>query len=111
MYSKELLNKAESGNTKAMIELSHAYLKGEGVTQDIEKAMDWIEKAANKGDAAAQHEYAEALHHLGQSADAFYWMKKSAENGHKPAKSPLAVLYLNGMGTDRNIEQGIKWLR
>jgi TPR repeat protein len=86
-------------------------LEGDGVNQSIDKAMEWIERAAKKGDAAAQHEYAEALYHLEQPADAFYWMKKSAENGYKSAKGALAVLYLNGIGTERNIEQGIKWIR
>jgi len=111
MYSTALAKKAESGCSDAMIALSHSYLNGDGVEPNADEALKWIEKAAKNGNPTAQHEYAEFLYHLKQHANAFYWMKLSAENGHKKAKASLAIFYFNGIGTGQNTDNGLLWLQ
>ena len=51
-----LLEKAANGgNTPSSVYLGNIYAKGEGVEQDMERAMKWYEQAASAGDARAQY--------------------------------------------------------
>ena len=58
------------------------YLKGKGITQSDAKAVEWLNKAANQGDAAAQYSlgviYAEGKGIPQDNTKAFEWTQKSA---------------------------------
>jgi len=54
MSFKELLAKAESGDTDAMMAVAKAYADGDGVEQDFEKSGDWALRAADHGTAEAK---------------------------------------------------------
>ncbi len=41
---------------------------------------------------------------------AFYWYQQSAQNGYDPAKFKLSKAYINGIGTKKNVPQGLFWL-
>jgi len=43
------LRVAESGNPKAMWFIAQAYIFGDGVPEDYEKAMEWLQRSANLG--------------------------------------------------------------
>jgi len=45
---------AEGGNAEAQYAIGKAYAKGEGVTRDLKKAVDYYRKAADQGNAKAQ---------------------------------------------------------
>ncbi|MBF0585254.1 MAG: SEL1-like repeat protein, partial [Magnetococcales bacterium] len=45
---------AEQGDTKAQYLLGAGYAEGRGVLQDFQEAVQWFQKAADKGDAEAQ---------------------------------------------------------
>lgn len=51
VYSKQLVKKAESGDTYSMASLGYCYFTGDGVLQDYTKAIEWFKKAADKEDA------------------------------------------------------------
>ena len=44
-----LKNAAEQGDAEALYQLGNCYQNGEGVEQDIEKAIEWWLKAADLG--------------------------------------------------------------
>ena len=46
---KELIKRAEQGDVEAQVTLAVAYLKGERVEENHEKACGWISKAAESG--------------------------------------------------------------
>jgi len=46
-------NAAENGNIKAQFNLALLYENGEGIEQNLEKALYWYQKAAENGDAKA----------------------------------------------------------
>lgn len=40
---------AEQGDVEAMYQIGNCYQNGEGVEQDIEKAVEWWQRAAKEG--------------------------------------------------------------
>ncbi|MDR0502049.1 MAG: tetratricopeptide repeat protein [Treponema sp.] len=53
--AQEYLKAAENGDAEKQIKLAFCYLKGEGVQQDYEKGIEWLQKAAAQEDVDAQH--------------------------------------------------------
>lgn len=47
---------AEKGNTTALVNLANLFQQGQGVTEDQKRAMGYVQKAAELGDARAQFE-------------------------------------------------------
>lgn len=111
MYSNELLKKAESGNTEAMLELAKTYLTGDGVSPNPSEAMNWIEKAATLGDAEAQAGMADILKGNGDFKSAFEWEEKAANQGRLVSQYNLAIYYGEGKGTVKNLEKEFYWLQ
>lgn len=48
------VNDPDQVSTPAMIYLSKCYANGQGTTKDLDKARQWMERAARMGDADAQ---------------------------------------------------------
>ena len=73
------------------------YYSGEGVTKDYQKAAYYFEKAANKGDAAAQaglgYMYYGGTGVTKDYQKAVYWLKKAANQGCAPAQHSLSIIY------------------
>lgn len=85
----ELLPKAKSGDTKAMVALAAAYADSweDGAS---EQAVAWYRKAADAGNADAMYKLYEAFNYgnLGLDADetlAEKWLKKAVDKGHAEA--------------------------
>lgn len=53
----ELINTAEHGSVEAMYELGMMYYSGDGVTEDEERAMKWLKRAADNGDSVSKELY------------------------------------------------------
>ncbi len=56
------IDKAEKGDAEAQNSVGNAYRDGDGVEQDLKKALVWYKKAAEQGNEKA----IEALERLGQ---------------------------------------------
>jgi TPR repeat protein len=78
--------------------LGVSYLGGDGVARNFKKALFWIQRAAQQGDAKAQWNLG-ALYISGGDGlkqdlkNAFAWCQKSADQGFIPALATLGVLY------------------
>lgn len=75
------------------------------------------ERSANNGDletcTAIGQWYANGNSEMGISIDyskAMYWYKKAADQGYGKALNNLAYLYLDGKGTEKNVNKGIDLL-
>jgi len=106
-----LTEKANTGDIKAIRELSTAYLEGNGVEQDFTEAFEWMEKAAELGDAESQSDLADVLHNMEKHEESFQWMQKAAEQGFPRAQYNLGCLYRDGIGTSKNREQSLLWFQ
>ena len=42
---------------------------------------------------------------------AFYWYKKSAEQGHATAQFNLGTMYIHGEGTPKDLKQAAFWIK
>jgi len=90
-----LQEKAEQGDVEAQFKLGVAYTKGQGVSQDYTKAVEWFSKAAEQGHAISQFNlgcmYLSGRGVSQDDAKATEWLHKAAEQGNKEAKYFLNV--------------------
>lgn len=72
------------------------YEAGDGVEKDMQQAAMWYRKAAEQGDADAQHNIA-VMYRNGDGVEkdiqqAVMWCRKAAEQGVAPAQYNLGVI-------------------
>jgi uncharacterized protein len=89
------------------------YRKGIGILQDYAAALTWFRKAADKGDASAQHAlggaYFEGLGVPQDYAAAASWYQKAADQGQINSQAVLASLYELGWGVPQDYVKAHKW--
>ncbi len=103
---------AEKGKAQAQYQVAKMFIDA-GQPSDIEKALPWLEKAAQQNNAQA----ALALGKLNKNGTyfpannplAFKWLKKSAELGNAEAQHQLSLLYKNGIGTSSDDTLAQHW--
>ncbi|MWN06805.1 tetratricopeptide repeat protein [Gilliamella sp. Pas-s95] len=87
---------------------------GQGVEPDLAKAIEWYQKAANKGHALAQTNLAYFyLFGIGVEKDekkAFELYQKAAKQKCPPALKTLAFMYMQGLGTEQDVPKGFDTL-
>ncbi len=99
---------AEQGHAEACLHLSW-------LTEGEERKR-WTMRAAELGCPHAQHqigaEYATGAHGLPEEPVlAAQWYRRAAEQGHAESQSDLGFMCLVGEGVERNLEEGLDWLR
>ena len=89
------LKEARIGVREAQYELGLMYAHGQGVAQDLDEALVWVTKAAERGLSAAQYLLASRM--LGDtgnaSPEAVSWYFRAAEQGHSRALFKLGKLW------------------
>lgn len=76
--------------------------------KNIEVDLEQLRKAAENGDKNAICEYAWELADHKKLSDAFKWFEMSKDLNDPDVWGSLAVCYLYGKGTDKNIKEAIK---
>lgn len=81
------------------------YASGQGMPSDRAKSLEWIQKAADLGDAGAQYRLGAAHHRaiLGGSPEnvsqswinAYKWFRLAAAQGYQGAETACEVVNLN----------------
>ncbi len=80
---------------------------------DASRARVWYERAAAQGNVKAMHNLAvlaAARSPKGDYEGAVRWFNAAADYGLADSQYNLAVLYENGMGVTKNMQQAYKWL-
>jgi len=99
----------------AKTNLAFAYYSGFGVRQNVDRAIELYEEAAENGYLRAMCILAGIFETSDRvEADphkAFYWSKKAAEAGFAGMQANLARLYEMGIGTPRDLERAHHWYR
>jgi TPR repeat protein/antitoxin component YwqK of YwqJK toxin-antitoxin module len=104
---------AEQGDLFAHTNLGMMYVRGDGVAQDCQKAMQWLLKASDLGHNEAKYQLGKMFHDgvgmpkNNERAIAF-WIT-AAEKGHARAQSDLGMMYANGNGVKRDDKAALKW--
>ena len=117
----EMVNDLETGDTaaelraKIQLVIGCRYYAGEGVEQNTQKAIEWITKSAEQGNASAQYMLGVMYYKVeGIEKDekkAIKWIGKAAEQGNASAQYILGVMYYNGEGVEEDEKKGIEWIR
>ncbi len=111
-----LMRAANSGYANAQYNLSIAYGQGNGVAIDIDKAIVWMEKAASQGHAAAKRALPMVKQEKARLANSKLDKDVSeylnaAESGNPEAMFRYGMLFEDGTGVARNMDEAIKWYK
>lgn len=110
----DMLYHANDGNAEAQFALGRAYDQGRyGLNVDIEEAVRWMHKAAQKGHLRAENSMgfycSEGIGVEKDMKEAFRWYRLAALNGNEVAQSNLGLMYYRGEIIEKDITQAIKW--
>jgi TPR repeat protein len=109
----ELLPSAEQGDTSAQFQVGWIYLDTN--LQNYNKAIKWLQLAADKGHANAQFDIALTYHFgRGRTVDikqAAHWYLLAAEQGIAEAQLNVGMLYDDGNGVTQDFAEAAKWYR
>ncbi len=103
--------KARMGNREAMREYG-LWLYSHGREREVEEALAWITKAAEKGDTKAMYDRAMIASSGGRSSNpvGLYWFRKGAEAGDRFCMIKLANAYEYGyLGLPKDRTEAAKW--
>lgn len=97
----------------ALLWMSRMYRNGVGVERDLDKAISNMELAVTSGVSSVRNELADMLIERGGPGDAekaFLVAKGFAEDGDGPAAGRLARMYRDGIGTEVDGEEAVRWM-
>jgi localization factor PodJL len=108
-----LRDAAKAGDPKAMFVVATHYAEGDGVSQDMKKAAQWYEKAADRGLVPAEYRignfYEKGTGVTRDIAKAEDWYEKAAGQGNAGAMHNLAVLYAMGADGKTDNAAAARW--
>ena len=108
----QFFQKAEQeGQTQARYFLAICYLRGIGVPVDENRAARYFLASESSKDMTVVLERAFIYDRQGNYSNSFASYKLAAENDIANAQFHLALCYLNGNGTRKNIETAREWLQ
>ncbi len=86
----DILRFAEEGDSDFWHRAGYCYDCGKGVTKDVDKAMYWYTKSAERGDKFSQYNLGQCYFYDKKDySKAKYWWEKAAARGHENAKKKL----------------------
>lgn len=110
-----LLITTKQGDADSQCELALLYAYGNGVPQDITKAVELFQKSAEQGHAEAQFHLG-ACYRSGEGVVQDYvqaekWWREAALQGHVHAQNNLGGLYQDGAAVERDYAQAFLWFQ
>ncbi|MDR0845998.1 MAG: sel1 repeat family protein [Lactobacillales bacterium] len=106
---------ALDGDAECQSDIGFAYLVGQLVSQDYDKALKWLSKAAEQGNPNAQSNlgylYAEGVGVQSDTSIAIDWYLKAAESGNAIAQNNLATYYYRGEGVEQSFDEAVYWYK
>ncbi len=104
---------ADAGNVEAMLSLGVVFVKGQGVPQNADKAVEWFAKAAGAGNVNGQYNlglaYVKGMGAPKDYAKASHYFRLAAEQNDAGAQYNLGVMYANGEGVQKDPLQSYAW--
>jgi len=111
---KNWKDKANKGDAFSQYSLGNAYLRGNEVNIDVNKALHWFKEAAKNGHAKSEYKLG-YIYYSGKGVKrdnkiAIEWFTKAAEHNYSPAQFYLGKMYAAGQGTEQDTDTALKWL-
>ena len=109
-----LLSKVENPSSAVCMSIGRLYYKGEGVSQDSHKAIEWFEKAVSLEDVNAEMELGDLYYFKNKFIEqdyekAFVLYEKAAQKNYAIAQSRLGEMYRDGKYVEQNLGKAIEW--
>lgn len=105
------LKAAVLGDAEAQYQAGMRYELGIGVDKDPAAQMKWLHKSANQNYSHAQYKLG-LIHNTAKDYDqGFVWMLKAAMEGLPEAMYFVSLMSLEGLGTDKNEQDFISWMK
>ncbi len=105
---------AGRGNADAQFELGVRLLSGEGLPKDVDKAVEWLQKAAAQQHPGAMNAmgtlFEEGAGVPKDEKKAIEWYEKSAKLGFPLAQMNLSESYEKGRGVTKDEKLAMEWL-
>ena len=113
---KACQRQAKAGSAVAQAEMGLRYQRGEGVKQNVEKALYWFRKAAAQGNPTGLEEVGTAYYREDgverDNSKAIEWWKQAAEKGKSSAMWWLGYIYTReNKDVVLDKQQGCEWFR
>lgn len=107
------IDRAESGNPEAQVNLGNMHYHGDCVPQSFEEAARWYQSAADMGDPEAQY-YLGLMHMYGEGVTldhsrAAILFEESARQGDADSQYELGALYLYSDALPLDYEKAVEW--
>jgi TPR repeat protein len=106
---------AERGNPRAQNGLAIMYVRGLGVSTNLDQAFKWHQKSALQGNAMAQFflglMYADGQAESRDPAKGASWLRVAAQQGLSVAQFNLGAMYAKGEGAEKDSRQAAGWYR
>lgn len=110
-----ILEPISKSHSKAQVLIGDMYLQGKGVARDEAMAYQWMQKAANLGDAQAMSlvaiSFEEGAGVARSDALALEWWRKAAGFGYGTAQTTLALRLLASDQRSAAHAEGMQWLQ
>lgn len=103
------IKSAELGHTIAMYNVGLAYLKGIGTEINYSKGIEWIKKAADRGDETSMMLLAGQYFGKGDYKKALNLYESLAKLENTEAMYELALMHLHGKGCPKNEKNAFEW--
>lgn len=106
---------AEAGNAEAEFNWAQILVSQAPGPNGLHSALPFYEKSAEKGVADAQYAVSQIYWNLNdipaeKKAKSRDWLMRAAKAGFDTAQVDLGVWLVNGVGGERNLEEGFRWL-
>ncbi|WP_234902598.1 tetratricopeptide repeat protein [Agrobacterium larrymoorei] len=106
---------AEAGNAEAEFNWAQILVSQAPGPKGLVAALPFYEKSAEKGVADAQYAVSQIYANVTdvapeKKAKAREWLMRAAKAGFDTAQVDLGIWLVNGVGGERNLEEGFRWL-
>ena len=101
---------AQRGHCDAMIDIGACYLFGFQVEKSVPTAIGWYERAASCGSAVAHHNLGMLALNDKNTTTSLAHFHTAAERGYADAAYMLGVMYIQGIGVEKDPMLALQWL-
>lgn len=109
---KEMRQKANEGDPESQYLLGLRYLEGtDGMKQNSNHAVMWLNKAASAGNASAQSLLGEYYEERSRYDKASHWYRMACAQGNSRATLRLGYMYEIGGGVTKDLKLALKYYR
>jgi TPR repeat protein len=112
------LKHALNGDDRAQVDIAFAYIEGDGVQVDNNRAIPWLKIAANQNNNEAQLTLGAVYFNAAKNGkgvenykEAYHWYLIQAKNENKRAQFVIASLYDDGLGVEKNLQKAFEWYK